>query len=296
MASWHSLDLTAAFKELGSSPAGLTSIEVRQRLLEHGPNVIERIRGEGPLRILWRQIDNPLIWVLLASAGVAVAIGKVTDGLVVLAVVVLNSLIGFIQEFRASRAIEALRSMVPEYATVLRDGGRHRVPVADLVPGDLVLLASGDMVPADLRLTAVKNLRIDEAALTGESVPVEKSVRPVAPDAAIGDRVSMAFGGTLVTYGTATGLVVATGAGTELGLISTLLQEATTLETPLTRALATVGKTIAVAIVVISAIILTIGVLRTTAVGLPLADSLRETPIFAIAPRWGPSPRDSRPS
>jgi Ca2+-transporting ATPase len=139
------------------------------------------------------------------------------------------------------------------------------------------------MVPADLRLTAVKNLRIDEAALTGESVPVEKSVRPVAPDAAIGDRASMAFGGTLVTYGTATGVVVATGAGTELGLISTLLQEATTLETPLTRALATVGKTIAVAIVVISAIILTIGVLRTTAVGLPLADSLRETLIFAIA-------------
>ena len=290
MASWHSLDMAAAFEELASSPSGLTSAEVRQRLLEHGPNVIERIRAEGPLRILWRQIDNPLIWVLLASAGVAVAIGKVTDGLVVLAVVVLNSLIGFIQEFRASRAIEALRSMVPEYATVLRDGGRHRVPVADLVPGDLVLLASGDMVPADLRLTAVKNLRIDEAALTGESVPVEKSVRPVAPDAAIGDRASMAFGGTLVTYGTATGVVVATGAGTELGLISTLLQEATTLETPLTRALATVGKTIAVAIVAISAIILTIGVLRTTAVGLPLADSLRETLIFAIALAVGAIP------
>ena len=227
---------------------------------------------------------------LLVSSGIAVALGKVTDGLVVLAVVVLNSLIGFVQEYRASRAIEALRSMVPEYATVLRDGERHSLPVADLVPGDLVLLASGDKVPADLRLVAVKNLRIEEAALTGESVPVEKSVDPVAGDSAIGDRSSMAFGGTLVTYGTATGIVVTTGARTELGRISTLLQETTALETPLTRALGTIGRYIAVAIVAISAVILTIGVLRATGAGLPLAESLRETLIFAIALAVGAIP------
>jgi magnesium-transporting ATPase (P-type) len=290
MVPWHSLDLPSALGALASRPEGLTSDEARERLGQYGPNVLERARGDGPLRILWRQIDNPLIWVLLASAAVAVAIGKVTDGLVVLAVVVLNSLIGFFQEYRASRAIEALRGMVPEYATVVRDGGRHRVPVADLVPGDLVLLASGDLVPADLRLAAVKRLRIDEAALTGESVPAEKVVSPVAPDAAIGDRSSMAFGGTLVTYGTATGLVVATGAGTELGRISTLLQEATPLETPLTRALATVGKAIALAIVAVSAVILSIGVLRATAAGLPLDDALRETLIFAIALAVGAIP------
>ncbi|MGE5153892.1 MAG: cation-translocating P-type ATPase [Bdellovibrio bacteriovorus] len=290
MAPWHALDLPAAFAELDSRPEGLTSQEARQRLDHYGPNVLERVRADGPLRILWRQIDNPLIWVLLASAVVAVAIGKVTDGLVVLAVVVLNSLIGFIQEYRASRAIEALRGMVPEYASVLRDGGRHRLPVADLVPGDLVLLASGDKVPADLRLAAVKGLRVDEAALTGESLPVGKGLDPVASDAAIGDRLSMAFGGTLVTSGTGTGLVVATGAQTELGRISILLQEATPLETPLTRALATLGKTIAVTIVAVSAVILSIGVLRATGAGLPLAESLRETLIFAIALAVGAIP------
>ena len=290
MAPWHSLDLADAYAALASGPEGLTSEQARERLAEHGPNVIQRVRGDGPLRILWRQIDNPLIWVLLGSAVVAVGLGKVTDGLVVLAVVVLNSLIGFIQEHRASRAIEALRDMVPEYATALRDGARHRVPVADLVPGDSVLLASGDKVPADLRLTAVKNLRCEEAALTGESVSSEKAVAPVTPDAAIGDRSSMAFGGTLVSYGTATGLVVATGANTELGRIATLIEGATDLETPLTRALGTIGKYIAVAIVVISAVILTIGVLRATGAGLPLNDALRETLIFAIALAVGAIP------
>lgn len=149
MAPWHSLDLADTYATLASGPEDLTSELARERLAEHGPNA-QRVRGEGPLRILWRQIDNPLIWVLLGSAVVAVGLGKVTDGLVVLAVVVLNSLIGFIQEHRASRAIE-----------VLRDGAKHRVPVADLVPGDSVLLASGNKVPADLRLTAVKNLRCE---------------------------------------------------------------------------------------------------------------------------------------
>ena len=290
MAAWHSLDSADTYAALTSGPEGLTSGQARQRLAEHGPNVLQRVRGDGPLRILWRQIDNPLIWVLLGSAAVAVGLGKVTDGLVVLAVVVLNSLIGFIQEHRASRAIEALRDMVPEYATALRDGARHRVPVADLVPGDSVLLASGDKVPADLRLTAVKNLRCEEAALTGESVSSEKAVAAVAPDAAIGDRSSMAFGGTLVSYGTATGLVVATGANTELGRIATLIEGATDLETPLTRALGTIGKYIAVAIVAISAVILTIGVLRATGAGLPLSDALRETLIFAIALAVGAIP------
>jgi magnesium-transporting ATPase (P-type) len=290
MSDWHSLDLAETHARLDSSPAGLTSEDAQRRLRDHGPNVLERIRGDGPLRILWRQIDNPLIWVLLASSAVAIALGKTTDGLVVLAVVVLNSLIGFVQEYRASRAIEALRGMVPEYAIALRDGEKRQVPVADLVPGDLVLLASGDKIPADLRLVAVKYLRIDESALTGESVPVQKSPAPVALDSAIGDRTCMAFGGTLATYGTATGAVVATGGRTELGRISNLLQETTALETPLTRALAVIGRYIAVAIVAISAVILTVGLLRATDAGLPLADSLRETLIFAIALAVGAIP------
>ncbi len=288
--NWHSLDLADTYAQIESGPAGLTSAQAQQRLQKYGPNVLDRVGGDGPLRILWRQIDNPLIWVLLASSAVAIALGKTTDGLVVLAVVALNSFIGFVQEYRASRAIEALRGMVPENAIALRDGQKRQVPVAELVPGDLVLLASGDKIPADLRLAAVKYLRIEEAALTGESVPVEKSVAAVALDSGIGDRTCMAFGGTLVTYGTATGAVVATGARTELGRISTLLQEATTLETPLTRALAAIGRYIAVAIVAISAVILTVGLWRAAEAGLPLGESLRETLIFAIALAVGAIP------
>ena len=290
MAAWHALDVAVAFAELDSSPSGLAASEAQERLRRHGPNVLERVAGDGAWRILWRQIDNPLILVLLASGAIAIALGKVTDGLVVLAVVVINGLIGFVQEYRANRAIESLRDMVPEYATALRDGARHRVPVAELVPGDVVALASGDKVPADLRLVAVKSLRVEEAALTGESVPVEKSVAPVAPATTIGDRTPMAFGGTLVSYGTATGVVVATGAATELGRISSLLQEAVNLETPLTRALGTIGKYIALAIVAISAVILTIGLFRAAGAGLPLAESLRETLIFAIALAVGAIP------
>jgi len=290
MATWHSLDLPETYRTLDTDSAGLSSDEARRRLIRYGPNIIERVAAEGLLRILWRQIDNPLIWVLLVSSGVAVALGKVTDGLVVLAVVVLNSLIGFVQEYRAGRAIEALSGMVPEYATTMRDRAQQRIPLAEVVPGDLVLLVPGDKVPADLRLAAVKHLRIDEAALTGESVPVEKTTAPVAVDADVGDRASMAFGGTLVSYGTATGIVVATGARTELGRISTLLQEAMPLETPLTRALAVIGRYIALAIVAISAVILSIGVLRSIGAGLPLGESLRETLIFAIALAVGAIP------
>jgi Ca2+-transporting ATPase len=235
-------------------------------------------------------VDNPLIWVLLAASVLAVALGKVTDGLVVLAVVVLNSLIGFVQEYRASRAIEALQGMVPENVTALRDGRKATVAASALVPGDVVLLASGDRVPADLRLVAVKNLRVEEAALTGESVPAEKSLEPVAEDAPIGDRTPLAFAGTLVTYGTGTGLVVATGARTELGRISTLLQQAVALDTPLIRALASIGKYITIGILAVTAVILAIGVVRATAAGLPLGEALRETLIFAVALAVGAIP------
>ena len=223
MADWHSL-ISASLCALTSGPAGLTSAEAQQRLRRHGPNVLERVRGDSPLRILWRQIDNPLIWVLLASAAVAMALGKVTDGLVVLAVVVLNSLIGFVQEYRASRAIEALRDMVPEYATALRDGARQsargrpgprrRRPAGLRRPGSGGRAAGGRQEPP-----------LRGGGTDGRVGAGEKAAAAVAVDAAIGDRSSMAFGGTLVSYGTATGLVVATGAATELGRISTMLRE-----------------------------------------------------------------------
>jgi Ca2+-transporting ATPase len=288
--AYHALGADDTLARLETDRTGLSAQEAERRLVRYGRNVIERAPSDGPLTILWRQIASPLIYVLIAAAVVAVALGKTTDGMVVFAVVVLNAIVGFVQEYRASRAIEALRGMVPENALALRDARPVTVPVATLVPGDVVQLASGDKVPADLRLLEVKSLRVEEAALTGESVPVQKACAAVPADAAIGDRTSMAFGGTLVTYGTGIGVVVATGAHTELGRISTMLAETVTIETPLTRALATIGKIIAMAVIAVSVVILAIGVFRTVAAGLPVAEALRETLMFAIALAVGAIP------
>jgi Ca2+-transporting ATPase len=289
--NWHALSADTALNQLVSTDQGLTEPEAKKRLGEYGPNVLQKASGDGPLQLLWRQINSPLIWVLIASGFLAIALGKGTDGLVVLAVVVLNTIIGFVQEFKAGKAIEALSAMVPENATVIRDGRKITIPVADLVPGDLVTLASGDKVPADARLIAVRNLQIEEAALTGESVPTEKQLNAVSQDASIGDRTNMAFGGTLVTYGTGTALIVSTGAKTELGRISTMLKEATDLETPLTKALGQIGKVITIAILIVAVLMIAVGTTREVMVaGAEPMAALRNTIIFAIALAVGAIP------
>ena len=259
---WHALTADAALARLDSAPEGLPAAEVVRRRAEFGPNVLERARGDGPWQLLLRQIHNPLIYVLLASAALAMLMGKGLDGVVVLGVVVLNTVIGFVQEYRAGRAIEALSEMVPDTATVVRGGTRATVPAAELVPGDIVLLQSGDKVPADLRLLAVRALQVEEAALTGESVPVGKGTDPVAAGAVVGDRTNMVFSGTLVTYGTATAVVVATGGATELGRVSAMLREATHLETPLTRQMAAVGKWLTIGILAVAVLLLVVGLAR----------------------------------
>jgi Ca2+-transporting ATPase len=292
---FHALEAESALEKLASSRDGLTWDEASRRLREHGSNVLPRGKRDGAIILLWRQINNPLIWVLIASGVVAMAVDwsgeGIKNGIVILAVVIINSLIGFVQEFRAGKAIEALSSMVPENVTVLRDSRQHSVAAPDLVPGDIVLLASGDRVPADLRLLNSKNLHVDEAMLTGESVPVSKHLEATAIDASIGDRTSMAFAGTLATYGTGTGVVVATGASTELGKISALLHEATDLETPLTRALAEIGRYITIGILGVTAMMMVIGVARTMiTTGAGLFESLRDMAIFAIALAVGAIP------
>jgi len=259
---WHALPVDAALARLGSAVEGLSAAEVARRRAEFGLNVLERARGDGPWQLLFRQIHNPLIYVLLVSAALAMAMGKGLDGVVVLGVVVLNTIIGFLQEYRAGRAIEALIEMVPDTATVVRGGVRATVPAAELVPGDIVLLQSGDKVPADLRLLTVRGLQVEEAALTGESAPVSKGTDPVAVGAVVGDRTNMAFSGTLVTYGTASAVVVATGSATELGRVSAMLREATHLETPLMRQMAAVGKWLTVSIVVVAVLLLIVGLAR----------------------------------
>jgi magnesium-transporting ATPase (P-type) len=252
----------AALAALGSSQSGLLSTEAAARLASYGPNVLPRAGREGPLKLIWRQIKSPLIYVLIASAAIAIALGKVTDGAVVLGVVVLNTLIGFLQEYRAGKAIEALIDLVPENATVLRDGSSTVVSADKLVPGDVVLLASGDKVPADMRLLSLKNLHADESPLTGESVPVSKHTDVCPTESAVADRRCMVHGGTLITTGTAMALVVATGQATELGRISSMLREATELETPLTRSMARVAGTLTLAIGAVAVAIVLIAKVR----------------------------------
>ncbi|WP_281352662.1 HAD-IC family P-type ATPase [Skermanella pratensis] len=206
------------------------------------------------------QFNNVLIYVLLAAAAMSAALGELVDAAVIVGVVVINALIGFIQEGKAEQALDAIRDMLSPNAAVIRDGRRRTIPAEELVPGDLVQLASGDKVPADLRLIAARNLQIQESALTGESVPVSKSVDPVAPDAALGDRTPAAFSGTLVTVGQGTGLVVGTGDRTEIGRISTMIAGVETLTTPLLAQMAAFGRWLTVGILALAALAFAVGV------------------------------------
>ena len=254
--------------------------EITERLQRFGANTLARSGGTSPWLIFWRQINNPIGWLLLAAGALAVALKKPTDAAVVFGAVVINAIIGFIQEYRAGKAIEALAAMIPEAATALRNGQSIAVSADGLVPGDVVTLQSGDKVPADLRLIRVKNLLVEEAALTGESLPVAKRSDAVLPDSPLGDRFCMAYSGTLVVQGTATGVVVATGNSTELGRINALLNQTTQLETPLTRQLARVTTGITVAVVVVVAVLIAFGIWIKDA---PVGESLMVAVSLAVA-------------
>ena len=287
---WHAIDYKEVLENFESSLQGLEIEEVNKRQEKYGLNELRRKNKDGVLKVLWRQINNPLIWVLIGSSTLATALGKITDGMVVLAVVVVNSIIGFIQEYKAGKAIEALSNMVPENATVIRNGNIITIPVSEIVPGDIVQVAAGDRIPADMRIIQQKNLQVEEAALTGESVPSQKTTEAVTPDAVIGDRKCMVFSGTLVVSGTATAVVVKTGMDTELGKISDMLNETVDLETPLTKKLGVIGKYLTIGIVAITAIIMVIGTYRALGQGLLLFDALKESLIFAIALAVGAIP------
>ena len=278
--AWHALEVPSALSILASREDwGLSSAEAQERLARHGHNLLQSKRGPGLLALFWRQVNSPIVYLLLGSALLAGALGKWLDGLVVAGAVAVNTVIGFLQEFRAGKAIEALSGMVPQAAQVIRDGRTQSIHSSELVPGDIVLLASGDKVPADLRLLVSKNLHVGEAALTGESVPSQKAVAPLPEETSLGDQRNMAFGGTLVTAGWARALVVATGEATELGRISHLLGEATELQTPLTRALASVGKWLTLAVLGVSVVLLAVSLLR----GYSLADALLVAITLAVA-------------
>ncbi|MDP2014911.1 MAG: HAD-IC family P-type ATPase, partial [Actinomycetota bacterium] len=235
---WHAAPVDEVMTDLETDrDRGLTSADAAQRLDRYGPNRLPEARHRGRLARLVAQFNNPLILVLIVAGVVTALLGHYLDSAVIFGVVVINALIGFVQEGKAEGALEAVRAMLATQATVLREGQRREVDATGLVPGDLVLLESGDRIPADLRLIRVHNLRVEESALTGESAPAEKSVDPVDPESSIGDRRCVAFSGTLVVYGQARGVVVATGAQTEVGRIGAMVGEAPALSTPLTQRL-----------------------------------------------------------
>jgi len=230
---WHGREINDVLASLNTSVHGLASEEAATRLKRDGPNRLpEGVRRTAITRFLM-QFHNLLIYVLLASAVVSSLLGHGVDGAVILGVVLANAIIGYIQEGRAEEALEAIRSMIDPRSSVLRDGRRMTVPAHDIVRGDVVLIEAGDRVPADLRLIRGKNLKIDEAILTGESMPADKRTEGVARDASLGDRASMAFSGTFVAAGQGAGVAVGTGTDTELGRISTMLHGVQTLKTPL---------------------------------------------------------------
>ncbi|MEO5863246.1 MAG: calcium-translocating P-type ATPase, PMCA-type [Burkholderiales bacterium] len=266
---WHCLPIAEVSEQLETDmTVGLTPSEAVNRLARYGPNEIQEGVRRSPWRMLLDQFTDFMIVVLLAAAVVSGFIGEVVDTIAILVIVLMNGVIGFIQEYRAERAIAALKKLAAATARVLRDGVVTELPGADLVPGDVVVLEAGNVIPADLRLFESVVLKTDEAALTGESVPVEKRTDPLEEiDLTVGDRHNMVYKGTTVAYGRGRGLVVATGMQTELGKIATLLSLESEVKTPLQKRLAEFGRKLAIAALVICGIVFVFGLAR----GEPLA-------------------------
>src|SRR5271154_6721077 len=249
----HAETVEAALEACRSSPQGLTSAEAARRLEANGSNRLPAGKPRSLAARLFAQVNNLLIYVLLASALIAFLLGHGVDTVVILGVVVINATIGFIQEGRAEKALDAIRGMLTRETSVMRDGRRLTVPVESRVVGDVVLTEAGDRIPADLRLLRASSLRIEEAVLTGESAPANKATEPVAADAPLGDRTSIAYSGTLVAGGQGAGLVIATGAATELGRISAMVGGVESLTTPLLRQMDAVARRLTIVILAVAA-------------------------------------------
>ena len=262
MKPWYQMTEDELYKELKTGRNGLSADESQKRLSQYGHNRLEEKPGKSPLLIFFEQFTNILILILIVAAVISAFIGDLTDTIVILAIVLLNAVIGFFQEYRAERALAALKKLEIPAATIIRDGKHQQIPATEIMPGDIVVLTAGEIVPADIRLIESPNLMIDESSLTGESTPVEKSTDIISGEASLADRRNMAFKGTVITYGRGVGVVVTTGMSTELGRIAYLLQETEKIKTPLQIKLDVMGKRLAVAALLLCLIIFIAGVWR----------------------------------
>ena len=260
---WHQKEINDVIRDLNTSSQGLSSEEAKKLLSEYGPNELKEVKKKTPLGIFLDQFKDFMIMVLIAAAVIAGIMGEAADTAAIVIIVVVNSVIGFVQEYRAEKAMEALKQMAAPAAAVLRDGATVLIPTSEVVPGDIVLLEAGRVIPADLRILESAQLKIEEAALTGESVPVEKSVSPLHDEMIpLGDRKNMAYKGTMVSYGRGRGVAVATGMETELGRIAAMLMSEEEVKTPLQRRLSIVGRRLAIAAISICAIVFAVGIMR----------------------------------
>lgn len=267
---WYTRDAGSIVKELAVDPQkGLTSREARQRVEKYGLNALAQKKKKSVLRLFFSQMNNALIYILLGAAVISASLGEITDTVIIACVVFLNALIGIIQQSKAERALEALQKLATPRALVLRDEKHEEIASEEIVPGDIILLDAGRIVPCDMRLIETANLKINESALTGESVPVEKDGEVVLDpnQTALGDQKNMAFMSTVATYGRAVGVAVETGMSTEIGRIAKLLDEGEKELTPLQRKLADFGKRLGLVILVLCALMFGVSLIRPLIIG-----------------------------
>ncbi len=262
---WHALKAEDVLKHLEVQDAGLSSAEVEKRLQYYGQNQLREAPRPGFLALLWAQLNNFVVILLIVASVISALLGDYVEAAAIMAIVVLNSVLGIVQEQRAEQALAALKKLAAPDAQVLRDGVRRSVPSYNLVPGDIVFLEAGNFIPADLRLLEAVNLRVEEASLTGESLPVQKNAATVLEkNVPLGDRKNTAFLGTLVNYGRGRGVVTSTGMRTQLGLIATMLQSVETEETPLQRRLDQLGRSLSIGSLILVAVVFIVALINQT--------------------------------
>ena len=260
---WHVMSIEEVEEKLSTSfDKGLSKDEAQQRLEEYGPNELEQKERKSVFSMLFDQFKDFMVIVLMAAAIISGALGEITDSIIIMLIVILNAILGVVQEYKAEQSLEALKRMASPAAKVIRDGNPDVIPASQLVVGDVVILETGELIPADIRLGQTSNLKIEEAALTGESVPVEKISETLdKEDLSVGDRLNMAYSGSIVTYGRGRGIVIGTGMNTEMGKIAEMIQTGEDMTTPLQKRLDVLGKGLATAALGICAVIFIVGIL-----------------------------------
>jgi Ca2+-transporting ATPase len=259
---WHTMETEETLQTLNAKETGLTQEEAQKRLQEFGPNELKKEKGVSPIKLLLEQFTDILIIILLIATGLSIYLGELTDALVIIAIVLACAILGFVEEFRSEKALEALKKMTAPTAMVLRDGKDIKVQTSEIVPGDVILLYTGDKVAADARIIETINLKTDEAPLTGESTPVNKSANPLAEHTALPERRNMVFTGTVIVYGRGKAVVTSTGMNTEFGKIAKMVQVTEVEETPLEKRMASVGKWIGILSIAVCLAVAVIGIVE----------------------------------